>query len=190
MPYTNIVYHIISLSAPIYITHIIEESSDSNTQSKRSSKSPVSPSLSYLKRGVDAEKSNKPGALLVLQTYKWSCILIRLIFQILLLLCLCMWWGVMRRAIKSKDVGSQARALLKSALFVLFSLACLGRAEASLWSLSTQHSTFIINLAESLPPSQFSQLQLGPCDLLPVSFVAALVGFDVSINTKELGTES
>lgn len=30
--------------------------------------------------------------------------------------------------------------------------------------LSAQHSTFIINLPESLPPSRLSQLQLGPCD--------------------------
>lgn len=34
----------------------------------------------------------------------------------------------------------------------------------SLWSLWNQHSTFIINLPESLPPSQPSQLQSGPCD--------------------------
>lgn len=68
----------------------------------------------------------------------------------------------MRVAIRSKELDSQTR--LKSRLLVRFSLVCLWRAEASLSGLSAQHSTFIINLPESLPPSRLSQLQLGPCD--------------------------
>lgn len=69
---------------------------------------------------------------------------------------------VVRRAIKSKDVDS--RVLLKSALFTLFSLACLWRAEASLSGLSQPSTAHSLLIYQSLPPSQLSQLQPGPCD--------------------------
>lgn len=90
----------------------------------------------------------------------------------------------MRRAIKKLKMCTLKLELYwKSALF---SLACLWRAEASLsgLSLSTQHSTFIINLAESLPPPQLSQLQSGPCDCCLSHLTLHWFGFDVSINTK------
>lgn len=66
---------------------------------------------------------------------------------------------------------------------------CLLRTEASLplTEPSTAHSLLIY---QSHPPSQFSQLQPGPCDLLPVSFDTVLVSFDVSINSTGPRTES
>lgn len=101
----------------------------------------------------------------VLKTYKWSCILIRLIFQMLLLLpclCLCTWWGGQSKA---KRCGlSSSSATEVGPLRSLQSCLPVESWGISLWSFTIQHSTFIINQPESLPPSQLSQLQSGPCD--------------------------
>ncbi len=94
----------------------------------------------------------------VLKTYKWSCILIRLIFQMLLLFVLCDEEGNQKQrcGLWSSTEVSPLRSLQSRLPVEGWGI--------SLWSLSTQHSTFIINRPESLPPSQLSQLQLGPCD--------------------------
>lgn len=91
---------------------------------------------------------------------------------------------VMRRAIKSKAVDSQAPQ--KSTPLGLLGLAW--RAKASLSLKPAQHIHY---LSTRVSPSSSTQpMTAGALRLLPVSFDAALVGFDVSINAEEPGTES
>lgn len=89
---------------------------------------------------------------------------------------------VMRRA--SKAVDSQAPQ--KSTPFGVLGLAW--RAKASLPLKPAQHIHY---LSTRVSPSSSTQpMTAGALRLPPVSFDAALVGFDVSINAEEPGTES